>query len=312
MSIWPKLSHHQHTGKLRPHHETSYGLLAAVIAVVGMLLATVSWSGTEAATTGSGTYNVYAVVPAPRPTTAPVITSPANGQSFSTNPVTVSGTCPDKTFIKVFSNGVLVGSVVCGQNKQFSLIVDLVIGQNSLTAVAFNINDESGPTSNTVNLTLTTPLGGLGFSTELLLQTTTYFRGAPPGTELEWPITLVGGVSPYAVSIDWGDGKQDLLTRTAPGPFVLKHTYAKPGGYLGAYPLIIRATDSSSHSAYLQVTSIVNAPGGTNTKVGGSVVPTGLTIAWPIWALSALVVISFFVGEWREKRNVAKRLEALA
>ena len=307
----PRYSHHRHTGRLRPHHETSYGWLMALTLLVGGLLLTVSWAPAEASTTGSGGYQVYAVVPAPKPTVAPVITSPSNGQTFGVNPVTVAGTCPANTFVKIFANGVLTGSVVCGQNQRFTLQIDLVVGQNSLTAAAFNINDESGPFSSPVNVTLTAPAGGLGFSTELLLQTTAYFRGAPPGTELVWPITIVGGLAPYAVSYDWGDGKQDLATRVAPGPFELKHTYLKPGGYMGAYPLIIRATDAAGHSAFLQLTSIVNDPAGATTKSTGKTTATTL-VAWPFWLLSVLIVLAFWLGEVWEKRRLRKQLEALA
>ncbi len=282
--------------------------------VTGAILAGVSWSEVQASNSPvSGKVSVYAVVPAPRPSTAPVITTPANGQSFSANPITMSGACPRGAFVKVFTNGVMAGSTTCSANGQFTLQIDLVVGQNALTATAFNIDDESGPTSNAINVTLTAPSGGLGFSQELLLQSANYYRGAAPGVAIVWPITLLGGVSPYAVGIDWGDGKHDLLTRTAPGPFSLTHTYAGPGGYLGTWPLIIRATDAAGHSAYLQVTSIVNAPNGTvSTATAGTQPLNRLLIMWPIWILMILVVVAFWLGEWRERLKLKRRIEALA
>jgi hypothetical protein len=263
----------------------------------------------NAATSGSGQYDVQAVVTGPRPTSPAVITSPTNGQAFQVNPITVSGTCPDRTLIKVFKNGILAGGVICGQNGRFTLQLDLLVGKNDLTAVAYNANDLAGPDAPPVSVTLNVPAGGLGFSSELLIQSTNFYRGADPGQEVAWPIELIGGQSPYAVNFDWGDGTSDLVTRIAPGPFNLKHTYKKASNnYLSAYPLIIRATDAAGHTAYLQLTTIVSQPNtGSNNLTKASANPaTNWVLAWPIWAMLVLMVISFWLGERREKVKLLK------
>ena len=256
-------------------------------------------------------YTVSAVVPPARPSRPATITSPTTGQSFSSNPVKVEGTCGSANLIKIFTNGVLVGSVICSANGHFSIDVDLVIGRNDLTAVPYNTIDQAGPSSNTVTVTLNAPPGGAGFSTELLLQSENYFRGTVPGEEISWPITIVGGEAPYAVSIDWGDGTTDVITRLAPGPFTVKHTYKKTGsGYLNTFPLIIRASDAAGHNAYLQLTTIVNpatgsmSTGGTTPQAKGS-----LLVLWP---LLIVLVLSFWLGERREKHILRKQLAALA
>jgi hypothetical protein len=294
-------------------------LLLFITIGVGVALAGVTWAASSASPCGtpdsaqaqcSGTVNVFAVVPGPRPTQPVIITSPSNGQTFNTNPVQVTGTCPSATLVKVFSNGILVGSILC-QNGHFTIPIDLVIGRNDLTAFAYNALDEQGPAGNTVTVTLNAPPGGPGFSTEMILQSESYYRGTDTGQEISWPIEIVGGVAPYAVSIDWGDGTTDLLTRLAPGPFTVKHTYKKPGGYLGAFPLIIRGTDSVGHTAYLQLTTIVNSPTGTTQK--SSAAPLNkLLIIWPLWIVVLLMIISFWLGEKREKRIMRKQLAALA
>jgi hypothetical protein len=261
-------------------------------------------------------------VPGPRPTQPAIITKPTTGQSFETNPVDVEGTCGAGNLIKVFKNGILAGSVICQSNGRFSLKIDLVVGKNDLTALPYNTLDQEGPAGNTVTVTLNVPPGGFGFSTELILQSVNYYRGIKPGEEVTWPIEIVGGQAPYAVSIDWGDGTTDLLTRLAPGPFTVKHVYKYPSkGYMGAYPLIIRATDSAGHSAYLQLTTIVNDPAGKN-GAGGSGDGSGsgdgdgtlnkLLVIWPLWIVLLLMVISFWLGERREKHIMEKRLAALA
>lgn len=262
----------------------------------------------------TGSYVVSAVVPGPRPSKPAVITSPANGQVFQTNPVTVTGTCPEKSLVKVFSNGIMVGSILCGQGGKFSIPVDLVIGRNDLTALAYNALDQEGPSSPTVTVTLNQQPGGIGFSTELILQSENYYRGTQPGQEISWPIEIVGGQAPYAVSVDWGDGTSDVYTRLAPGPFTAKHTYNRVGGYLGSFPLIIRASDAAGHTAYLQLTTIVNEAGaGTTAATKQQATTTNtLKLIWPLWIVLLLMIISFWLGERREKRIMQKQLAATA
>ena len=322
MLVFPRYSHHARTGRLVHHRETSYALLTFLTLSVGVLMASFSWSTNAAIgdTSGGGTYSVSAVVPGPRPTRPAIITSPTNGQSFGTNPVTVEGTCPASSLVKIFTNRILVGSIFCDANGRFRLPVDLVIGQNELTALPFNTLDQEGPVSPTVTVTLNQPPGGLGFSTELHLQSQNYYRGSMPGQEVVWPIELIGGQAPYAVSIDWGDGTSDVVSRLAPGVFTVKHTYQKVGGYLGSYPLIIRAADAAGHTAYLQLTTIVNdAKGGTaNGIVAGG--PTGSSaistlkwlIVWPLWVILLLMIISFWLGERREKKIMQRRMAVLS
>jgi hypothetical protein len=323
MLVVPRLLQHTHSGRLAHHGETSYALLLFLTLGVGVLLASVTW-GARASFPSMGTlcgegggncipstYAVSAVVPAARPSQPAIITSPTSGQTFSTNPVTVSGTCPSGSLVKIFTNGILVGSEIC-QNGHFSVPVDLVIGRNDLTALPYNLLDQAGPTSPTVTVTLNQPPGGPGFSTELILQSVNYYRGTTTGTEITWPIDIIGGQAPYAVSIDWGDGTQDVITRLAPGPFTVSHTYKKPGGYLGSFPLIIRAADAAGHTAYLQLTTIVNDATGSTTKASGKPQVNQLLIIWPLWIVILLMIISFWLGERREKRIMEKKLAALA
>jgi hypothetical protein len=294
------------------HSDAPYALLVFLMLGAGVFLASVTL-GVRADTTGSGSYGVTAVVPAPRPTQPAIITSPTNGQTFNTNPITVEGTCPSKGLIKIFTNGILVGSILCDAGGHFKIPVDLVIGRNDLTALPYNALDQQGPTSPTVTVTLNQPPGGVGFSTELILQSVNYYRGSEPGAEITWPIEIVGGQAPYAVSVDWGDGTSDLITRLAPGPFTVKHTYKKVGtGYLGSFPLIIRATDAVGHTAYLQLTTIVNDAAAGATKKATAEPFNKLLVIWPLWIVLLLMIISFWLGERREKRIMERRLAALA
>ena len=314
MVVVPRYSHHRHTGRLRPHHETSYALLVFLVLLMGVVISLVG-STSQAATTGTGQYSVNAVVTSARPTGPAIITSPSTGQAFQANPITVQGTCPDHTLVNVYKNGILAGSAICDANRHFSLQMDLLLGSNALTAVAYNTNDLPGPDSPAVNVTLAIPSNVFGFSSELLLQSTSYYRGAEPGEQISWPIEIIGGLAPYAVSFDWGDGTtSDLVTRTSAGPFTLTHTYSKVGGYLGSFPLTIRATDAAGHTAFLQLTSIINSPKGNASAGVKSVIPTlsKFTLVWPLWILLLLMIVSFWLGERREKHVLKKRYEAAA
>jgi hypothetical protein len=305
-----RYSHHRHTGRLRPHHETSYALLFMVALCLGVGLAGCSVA-TQAATEGQGGYDVKAVVAGARPTGQAIITNPTTGQTFETNPITVEGTCPDRTMVKIFKNGVLAGSVICDPNRRFSLQIDLVVGKNDLTALAFNNQDQAGPDSPVVTVTLNVPAGGPGFSTELILHSINYYRGAKPGQEVVWPVELIGGQAPYAVLFDWGDGTSDLTTRTAAGSFELKHVYTKPGGYLGAFPLIIRATDAAGHTAYLQLTTIINESAAASQPATTPPQWGSMLLAWPLWVALVLMIVMFWLGEWREKRKLMARMRTV-
>jgi hypothetical protein len=218
----------------------------------------------------------------------------------------------------VFTNGILVGSVICAGNGRFSVPVQLVIGRNELTAYPYNTLDQQGPAGNTVVVTLNQPPGGPGFSTELIIQSTSYYRGIKPGEEVVWPIEIIGGTAPYAVSIDWGDGTSDVVTRLAPGSFTVKHVYkAKGTGYMNTYPLIIRASDAAGRTAYLQLVTIVgtstgNDNAGTAAKTGDDGGLNRLLVIWPLWIVLLLMVTSFWLGERREKHIMERRLRALA
>lgn len=313
LGISIRYSPRYHTGRLRPHRESSYGLMIFIVLCLGIVLMSLSISASAAeGTKGPGSFSVTAVVSGPRPNSAATITSPGNGQTIQENPISVSGTCPTKSLVKIFTNGIFVGSSICDASGHFKLQSDLVIGKNELTALPFNATNQSGPESPPVSITLAFPTGGLGFSQQLLLQSSNFYRGALPGEEISWPLEIVGGVSPYAVIFNWGDTKDDLLTRSQAGPFELKHTYQKIGGYLGTYPLIVKATDSAGNHAFLQLTSIVNSPKGAASGATALTITPNFKLIWPLWIVLLFMILSFWLGERREKKIMQRQFAALA
>lgn len=299
MLVSPRYSPHHHTGRLRPHRETSYGplLFVLLLAVLGLMGVSVA---TNAAGQGQG-----GTLTKEQPTAAPTISSPAKGQSFPTNPITVSGTCPEQTLVKLFKNKVFAGSTVCEDGGKFSLQMDLVVGANSLTAEAAGA-DKSGPASAPVDVALDVAPGGPGFSTELVLQSISSHRNALVGGEVVWPVEILGGQAPYALSFDWGDKSSDVLTRPTQGSLTQKHTYKTAGGYMGSYITVVRATDAAQHTAYMQLVTLVTDPA---PKAQASWLNMN-TILMGIGGL-VFVVLSFWLGERREKSILSRRLAML-
>lgn len=297
---------------MRHHRHTSYGSLLVALLLVCVLLAAATRSVALAAAdpvTGSNT--VYAVVPGPTPTTPPVISIPISGTTYTTNePVTVSGTCPSGTLLKIFKNEVLAGTTLC-QNGRFSIQIDLFLGSNTLIVRAYNNLDNSGPESVPVVVTKTLP--GINLSEvgrQLFITTEVYFKGVNVGETLSWPLTIGGGQAPYAVSVAWGDGTTDLISRGTEGTFAIQHAYQKAGnGDKGSYNVTILVTDAAGNKSFIHLVSIV---GGQTPNVAATIKQgydwsSILRIAWQIAGVALLVVLSFWLGERREIRLLRRQ-----
>lgn len=142
-----KLSHSRHTGKLTPHRSTSYPTLAMLLLVVGVLLGGMTrvTNADSVYGSGSGQYVVMASVPGPAPTTAAVITAPLNGSHVTSTPITVTGTCPNDSYITLNRNGLFSGVALCSAAGSWSIETALFSGRNDLVAKVFNLTDIAGP-----------------------------------------------------------------------------------------------------------------------------------------------------------------------
>ncbi len=311
MANWLKISPHYHSGQLRPHEHTSYLPLAILLAIVSFPLlyftaeAATPYTGPEA-----GSIGISGIVPAPPPTTAATITSPKDGQHFIISPVTFSGTCPKNTLVEMYKNDIFGGSSSCTDQGTFSIDVDLLYGENKMIARVYDALNQPGPDSNTVTVYYDVlppqlgPLSSLDFGgAQLLLNTDAAFRGVFPGKEMSFPLDIIGGTPPYAVNIQWGDANNKVVSRNDNVTFRTPHTYQKAG----IFQISIQATDSQGRAAFMTVAAIVNGQPDTVTTTSATTSTTNkLLLLWPLYTAAVAVLLSFWLGERREKAVLAK------
>ncbi len=253
----------------------------------------------------SGSVALQGTIQSPPPTQGATPTSPGNGTTVTTQPVTVSGSCPSGTLVKVFSNGVFIGSVVCS-NGAFSLQVDLFSGSNNITAIDYDALDQAGPTTTALNVTYSgSQFGSLG--PQLTVSSSYAERGTDPGQQLTWPIILNGGNGPYAISVDWGDGQApELLSESSNGTIQISHTYSSAG----TYTVTVRVTDANGQTAFLQLVGVANGPiSQSNSKPVSTTITKTEVVWWPSAFAIPLIIITFWLGRRYELGALRKRLE---
>ena len=314
MDNWLKLSHRHHSGRLRPHEHTSYALLAVLLFIVGISLTAYSVKAGNLTWTrpgpAAGSIGITGTMPGKPPTQGAVITAPSNGQHFTTSPVLIKGTCPANTLVEIFKNDIFAGSTVCTDKGAFEIDIDLIIGQNAIVAKVYDALNQAGPDSPTVTIAYDASLPNasgqrsLDFGgDQMLVLTDAVFRGNFPGQEMTIPVRIVGGTAPYAVNVEWGDLKNNLISRGDSIEFRTPHTYAKAG----IYQLGVQATDTNGRVAFLTVAAIINGqvdPVATTTTATAST-QSKLLALWPLYTAAVAMVISFWLGEKREKHDLA-------
>jgi len=252
-----------------------------------------------------GSYGLEATKTQAPPTVAATITTPGNGASFSTSPITVNGICPTDLLVEVYNNNVMVGAVMC-VNGSFSIQVSLFVGINELTAIVYDSLEQPGPVSNTITVNYTnTNFAAFG---ALITLTSSYGRrSAAAGTELGWPLQLSGGTGPYAFSLDWGDGTAtELKSQSLAGLVSIAHTYKKAG----IYQANIKVTDANGVSAFLQVIAVSN---GKLDTTGDAAATTDTTpkvqVLW-IPAVVALVLLlpAYWLGRRSEVVSIRNKM----
>lgn len=307
------------------HPITVFGLLCCGVFLVSMTLRSIAES-----------YTVTATVPAPALTEPAIITSPVGNTTITATPVTVTGTCPDSSYVALNINGIFSGENICTTNT-FSIETDLYPGLNQLVAQDYNLTDQIGPTSPVVDVTYSPPAQSQTTPTKTGSTTTTSastsstsatpslpimsasfkYRVFQVGQAFQWTINVSGGQPPYTAYVSWGDGNSTTIQVGDAQSFTISHVY-----FLVNDPTIkITLTDAHGASTLLQLTAVIKAmslPGGVIS--GGTSSPSGplssltglqkwLWLVWPVYGTVVLMVVSFWLGEYQEyfklKRKIA-------
>ncbi len=285
-----------------------------------LLIIFASLSGTASAVTQpknpqNGSVGIEGTIPTAAPKQAPTIAVPGNGQRFTGTPITVSGLCPKGLLIKIFSNNVFVGAVEC-TNGSYSIRVDIFSGRNDLVARAYDALDQASPDSNIVTVTFEDQQFN-NFGSHMFLTSAYAKQGANPGETLSWPIVVGAGAPPYAISVSWGDNKQeDLVSVPNDGTFIVKHIYDNAG----VFNLTVKGVDRNGTGAFLQLIGVANGAIQTSTKpkVDNTVaneqaknvifraIAISMAIAIP------LILASFFIGRKHQLLSLRRHLERSA
>jgi hypothetical protein len=256
----------------------------------------------------SGSVGIEGKISAPPPTQAATITLPRTGTTTTTSPITVTGLCPNGVIVKVFKNNVFAGATPC-VNGSYSIQIDLFGGRNEIISRVFDDLDQQGPDSEKVIVFY--PISTSDAISRVSLTSTFAKKGANPGQTLTWPIILSGGTAPYAITVDWGDGKTpDVISQQFPGEFNISHVYDSPG----VYTIIVRASDKNGGVAFLQLIGVANGDvtqsnaQGNNT--GGSSGLSKTRILWqPALLTIPLLITSFYLGKKHQLQILRRRLE---
>jgi len=242
-----------------------------------------------------GSYGLEATKTQEAPNSGATITTPANGASFSSSPITVNGICPSDLLVQVYNNSVMVGAVMC-TNGSFSVQVSLFAGTNELMAIVYDTLDQAGPPSNTVTVNYT-DTNFTAFGSLITLTSAYGRRAAAATTELGWPLQLSGGTGPYAFSIDWGDGTPtELKSQALSGIVNISHTYKKAG----IYQVNVKVTDVNGVSAFLQLIAVSNGKVDA-TPEAPDTVDTGRTVV--IWIPAVIAFFLLFPVYWLGRRS---------
>jgi hypothetical protein len=325
----PGLSAHHHSGRVLAHHHTSYPALIFLLILAAVLTAAVSLAGRAANS------NLSLTVLGPPPTSAATIDSPASGQHFGTNTVTVQGTCPAGLLIEIYRNATFAGSALCDSGGLYSVLVTLVPGQNDLVARDSDALGQYGPDSATVTVYYDAPPPPTSTPTPppTPVPSGSPQPGGPPASKTPGPpgpAPTRFPANPSAPATLLLTSKQHLYQGTGPGTPV-QWTVTVSGGRApyrflwewgdgtssnstmaaagpatgshsyakpGVYQVTIRADDDNFHEAVIQVVTIIN--GATTLQTFGRSTPDqpgNLVLVWPLLSVTGLVVLSFWLGE---------------
>lgn len=321
----------QFVRKRRPVHKRVllHPASAMALLVAGVLIG--GWTFRVAA----DSYTITAKNPAPLLTDGAIITEPSDGAIFKTTPITVSGSCPNDSYVELMRNGIASGTAGCISNT-FTIDTTLSEGLNSLQAQDYNITDDPGPATPAITVTYippspppsTTPTSPSSQSPPpsasssqplaLVLQSDYQFRAFSVGSTVTWQLKASGGTLPYDIRVLWDSHTVSSWVVNA-HTFAVSHTYTAAG----FYAVKVYITDAAGMKTMLQLFVLIKQPGAIgvlqtaptqpptwwNELVSALLSGTNrwLLVAWPAYMTVVLMAISYWLGERQIMEHITVR-----
>lgn len=326
---------HKHTGKRLPHRHTSHGFLFLLLIAAGIILFFSLATLEAAGITKNGQINVTLTVPGAPPTTGAVINTPLDKSKVTKPLIVVSGTCPSGNIVAVYTNGQFAGSTSCLSDNSFQTTIQLRVGVNTLQAQNYDALNQPGPLTDQIEVLFepddpTTPVPAvvntadditldlsipdtlapapsenpcyapvdLGATTQLTLVVMCVTRNVFVGEKIVLPVTILGGIGPYALSVDWGEGNSpQLYSLNRAGQHQVSYTYSIPR----LKNISLSLADASGQTFRLETVIDVNYDG-SETVTGVSPFQNTLNNLTGIWLEASVplywAAVTLFLGFW--------------
>lgn len=207
-------------------------------------------------------YGVSASVLAPLPAEPAIITSPLDLTTADTMTPTISGTCPvvvPAVFVLIIRNGGTIGSSQCTPSGKFTVVINLLNGQNDIYPQTVTVTNQAGPAGSLVRIISPEATSTKAGIQPLLLHPQIEFLTFTVGEPAVIRLTLIGGEAPYDLNINWGDGITQKYTYADEGDITLSHTYEEAK----LYKILIVVTDNAGSSYQIVIaasTLLAKAP----------------------------------------------------
>jgi hypothetical protein len=191
------------------------------------------------------TYDVSAVVPYDTPSQAATFDTSLSGLSSPSRSIRLFGTCQPvypSSIVAVYRGTDMAGSTTCSAGGSYELQVILVNGSNTFMARTYNQNGAHGPDSNTVTVSFVPPTEPIKSTdnapspiekdTTLSISSDTPFQIISEAKKtIAVTISVDGGLNPYTIELNWGDGVVETRQVEGAGTYTFTHEYSKPASY---------------------------------------------------------------------------------
>ena len=294
-----KLSYHKHTGRRLPRQQTSHGVLLVITLIAGVMMAFATNSTLEAQSLSSSSQSVEVsgVVPAAPPKEPATISQPL---LIDLDTLAITGSKSRDTIVEIYNNNLLVGAGGC-RAEHYSLKITPQYGNNSIIAKVVDNLGQYGPDSGTSSVVY---LPQNRLEPQFLLSASSKYFGTRINEKHELELKIIGGEPPYAITVDWGDNREnDLVVHRASGEASFTHRYDTSG----CYNIVIQSQDNKSAKAYFRTVVLVSSSAGGLISTGSVfsnivAIPT-LGLLWPLYLAGLAFIAAFWLGEKYQVRR---------